>query len=151
MNQTIKPVANTNDEILQHIEPDVPVQVYRNLHKNCLSVRQCGRVKCHSSRVILYQVKYMVSQAGRDRVRREKRKNVHAVIQGVVQPGLSLPSQLFNWVWHELYYNPYECEGFTDTESGWVATTSEFCDVEMVNDKPIVFGHYVKYRNPNDA
>ena len=62
------------------------VFVYRNLHQNCWSVKskETGRVIAHADEVILSDVDYKVSQAGRDRVLREKSKNVHAGLVGTL-------------------------------------------------------------------
>jgi hypothetical protein len=63
------------------------VEVYRNLHKNCYSVRALtgenkGRVIDHVQSITLTDAKFVVQPAGRDRVLREKRKNVHAFVRG---------------------------------------------------------------------
>jgi hypothetical protein len=62
------------------------VFVYRNLHQNCWSVKskETGRIIAHADEVILSDVDYKVSQAGRERVLREKSKNVHAGLQGTL-------------------------------------------------------------------
>ncbi len=62
------------------------VFVYRNLHQNCWSVksRESGRVIAHADEVQLSGVDFKVSQAGRDRVLREKSKNVHAGLVGTL-------------------------------------------------------------------
>lgn len=65
------------------------VKVYRNLHRNCYSVvcmesghPMKGRVIAHVSDLMLAQAEFRVSEAGRQRVLREKRKNVHAYVIG---------------------------------------------------------------------
>ena len=63
------------------------VEVYRNLHKNCYSVRALtgknkGRVIDYVQSITLKDAKFVVQPAGRDRVLREKRKNVHAFVRG---------------------------------------------------------------------
>lgn len=60
------------------------VEVYRNLHKGCLSVRLNGLVVAHVSEITLEGVVFKVSESGRQRVIREKRKNVHALVKGRV-------------------------------------------------------------------
>lgn len=62
------------------------VFVYRNLHQNCWSVksRETGRVIAHADEVQLSGVDFKVSQAGRERVLREKSKNVHAGLVGTL-------------------------------------------------------------------
>ena len=53
------------------------VLVYRNLHKNCWSIKQDGLVKAHALELQLYSATIKVSRKGQERVRKEKRKNVH--------------------------------------------------------------------------
>ena len=61
---------------LKTIDPAKRVYVYRNLHKNCWSVRQSGKVVDHTHFLLLRDCRYLVGEAGRERVRREKKKNV---------------------------------------------------------------------------
>ena len=65
------------------VAPD-RVKVYFNLNLDCLSVidAETGLLYCHAHRVELHNAKFRVQEAGRQRVLREKRKNVHAYIQG---------------------------------------------------------------------
>ena len=49
------------------------VFVYKNLHKNCWSVRQDALVKAHAFELNLYDCTIKVSRAGQARVRKEKR------------------------------------------------------------------------------
>jgi hypothetical protein len=62
------------------------VFVYRNLHQNCWSVKSkdTQRVIAHADEVQLSGVEFKVSQAGRERVLREKSKNVHAGLVGTL-------------------------------------------------------------------
>jgi hypothetical protein len=62
------------------------VEVYWNLHRNLFSIRALsgpmkGRVIGHAHKVILEDVAFVVREAGRQRVLREKRKNVHAFVR----------------------------------------------------------------------
>jgi hypothetical protein len=65
------------------VAPD-RVKVYYNLNLDCLSVidAETGLLYCHAHRVELHDAKFRVQKAGRQRVLREKRKNVHAYIVG---------------------------------------------------------------------
>ena len=68
-------------------DPDRPVRVYRNLgHESpeAFSVMQRGLVVGHADRLVLGAARPVVSAAGRARVLRTKRKNVHAFIEGHV-------------------------------------------------------------------
>ncbi len=63
------------------------VQVYWNLHKDCWSVvalegDQKGRVVTHADKVLLRGATFSVQPAGNAKVRREKKKNVHAFVRG---------------------------------------------------------------------
>ena len=58
------------------------VEVYRNLHNDKLSVRYGGKVVGHVDSIWLRDATFAVQPAGRDRVRREKKKNVHAFVRG---------------------------------------------------------------------
>lgn len=84
------------------------VDVYRNLHRKCWSVRHRGIVHSHCHTVTLGDVTFRVSEAGRQRVLRERRKNVHAVVRGtlVAFDGALGDGSL------EVVYNPYKGDTF---------------------------------------
>lgn len=93
------------------------VFVYWNLHKKCFSLRSAktGRVIAHRNHLTLLNAITKVSEAGRQRVIREKRKNVHAGIVGEVD--LSWSDNTV--IWPELVYgsrrityNPYKGPDF---------------------------------------
>jgi hypothetical protein len=86
------------------------VQAYWNLHKKCFSIRYKGKVIGYSNRVHLTNCKFKVSEAGRQRVLREKRKNVHAVVEGELMPD----NEPFYGAIGQIYYNPYKYETFED-------------------------------------
>ena len=63
--------------------------VYANLHKACWSIKalngpNAGRVVAHADKVVLQDATFKVSEAGRQRVLKERRKNVHAGVVGVL-------------------------------------------------------------------
>lgn len=92
--------------------------VYRNLHKNCWSVRNraTGRVEYHEYSLVLFdECVLRVSQSGRARVLAERKKNVHAMIHGTFYSEAS-PNVTSEWV--QVTYNPYRYETFVrkDTE-----------------------------------
>lgn len=91
------------------LDPDKPVYVYRNLRKKCFSVRQGGRVVAHVPSITLKDCTFIVQPAGRDRVRREGRKNVHAFVKGMVtedREWLKDPSRAV--------YDPYKFDTFVN-------------------------------------
>jgi len=60
------------------------VEVYFNLHKRVFSVRSCktGRVVHHTKNVHIRDPQFVVREGGRQRVLRERKKNVHAFVRG---------------------------------------------------------------------
>ena len=98
------------------------VVVYRNLHKKCWSIkdRKTGLVIEHRDMVHLISCLFKVSQKGRERVLREKCKNVHAGVWGT----LSDAAPCFdNWI--QVRYNPYHCGAFVDVNASMVTAASE--------------------------
>ena len=76
--------CSADSKVSELIDPTKPVEVYKNLHRGCWSVRQNGIVRFHTYAIALEQCQFKVSESGRQRVLREKRKNVHAFIKGMV-------------------------------------------------------------------
>jgi len=89
------------------------VDVYWNLHKKCWSVRdvQTGRVVAHEASVVLMDCKFVVQPGGRQRVIREKRKNVHAWVRGRWLPDDESWWRPF-WSVGKVTYNPFKYETF---------------------------------------
>ncbi len=91
--------------------PDgLDVEVYWNLHKRLFSVRdrKTRKVIAHRSSIHLTDVSFHVSEAGRQRVLREQRKNVHATVRGTT--GSSDHTGKMSFV----RYNPYAYATFVD-------------------------------------
>ena len=78
-------MIKSKDDPRYQINPAKPVFVYKNLHKDCWSVKQDGLVKLHTNDITLYDCEFKVSKVGRDRVLKEKRKNVHAGVRGYIE------------------------------------------------------------------
>ena len=93
------------------IDKDKRVFVYYNLHKECWSVRQGGKVVDHTHDIMLRDCQYLVGKAGRKRVLREKRKNVHAGVSGYVVDFIPACR-----TYHELTYNPYRHTTFVSKQ-----------------------------------
>jgi hypothetical protein len=83
------------------------VDVYWNIHKRIFSIRDVKTrlVIGHLNQLVLVNCTFRVSEAGRQRVVRTKRKNVHAVVRGNFLPGF-LPANLAD-DWRVAKYNPY--------------------------------------------
>lgn len=86
------------------------VDVYFNLHKKCLSVRdrKTRLVIKHVDSIALDDVTFRVSESGRQRVLREHRKNVHAFVSGVVSSATCCSEQQT----FRATYNPYKYSSF---------------------------------------
>lgn len=96
------------------------VEAYYNLHKRCLSYRPSGgRVK-HAKAMIINDVTFAVQPAGRERVRREGKKNVHAFVRGEPAWVAGADDSLDDYTqenldrqgYRKVTYNPYKFDSF---------------------------------------
>ena len=103
------------------------IEVYRNLHKNCFSVRHKGKVVGYlydDEQLALTNVKFVVQPAGRAKVLRENKKNVHAFVRGeYVGFENNLTNNLYFGEFEDLdfyavSYNPYKSDKFVVKETG---------------------------------
>ena len=90
------------------------VFVYYNLHKHLWSIKALegdskGKVIARLNTVLLHNPKPKVSEAGRQRVIREQKKNVHAGIIGEWGELFPLPTDTNA---REITYNPYKYSSF---------------------------------------
>jgi hypothetical protein len=96
------------------------VECYYNLHKHCLSYRRPGEKVRHAGALVLEYPRFTVQPAGRERVRREGRKNVHAFVRGLLvhsyEPGVKLEdldtAMDEDMDWNRVTYNPYKYDSF---------------------------------------
>ena len=96
------------------------VFVYYNLHKHKWSVKdvKTGRVIGHHYEVSLYNATFKVSEAGRARVLKEKRKNVHAGVEGYLTTDVLARKMDGTILWesqserHRVTYDPYKYDTF---------------------------------------
>jgi hypothetical protein len=131
------------EQLVQVIDTNKRVQVYRNLHQDCWSVRQSGKVVAHVEYIWLRDARMNVGQLGRLRVLKTKQKNVHAYISGYVEPVLSaweleneLESQGNDW--KEVTYNPYKSNKFVCKNGGDVIVSSPLVDMSCHDDMPVL-------------
>ena len=150
-----KPRVKRSIDIRCWIDSNKKVRVYRNLHKNCFSIKQDGIVKCHADNVTLHECKFIISKAGQKRVRDEEKKNVHAFIEGYVVDtrqaddivdGKKSDEEIDqgNSNWKKLFYNPYLCDGFVrDEEFNWkkpsIASRAYFVNLSNVDFVPYAY------------
>lgn len=88
------------------------VKVYRNLTQQCYSVMHKGIVIAHVLSCKLTNATFKVSEAGRQRVIKQKRKNVHAFIEG--EWDRSELGAFYSQFLKRVSYNPYEAPYFMD-------------------------------------
>lgn len=93
------------------------VEIYWNLHKHCFSIKACdgpkkGRVVQYVWSFNLSDAKFVVRPAGRDKVRREGRKNVHAFVRGFWDKELEYSLK------NQVSYNPYKNDTFVSVLDG---------------------------------
>jgi len=93
------------------------IEVYRNLHKDCFSIRKNGRVVKYiydDDKLHMMDVKFAVQPAGRAKVLRERKKNVHAFVRGIY----TAPSESVDAWQYRATYNPYKMGCFFTTFGG---------------------------------
>jgi len=81
----------------------------------------------------------------------EKRKNVHAYIEGVVANARETDN-LLPFSWTELYYNPYKTDFWQDRTSGKEVESAEWVDVDgqpQGSGLAPVVGFNLMYRKEN--
>lgn len=83
-----------------------------------------GIVQGYPDEVHIVGVRFKVSQKGRERVLREKSKNVHAGVQGARMPATSTVD-LTEDGWFEVEYNPYLYDSFVDLDGQPIYTAAE--------------------------
>lgn len=94
------------------------IEAYYNLHQQCLSARPIGgRVK-HYLWLGMRDVTFAVQPAGRRKVLREQKKNVHAFVRGQLESSYELNSYVpfdddfEDKYFDEVTYNPYKYSSF---------------------------------------
>ncbi len=108
-------------------------QVYRNLHTKNWSIRDAKtkRVVGHADHIEMQNVEAVVSEAGRQRVLRERKKNVHAFLVGEVVDTFGYKSYkrrklkrsertgTSSSIRMKVRYNPYKHSTFVVTGPDW--------------------------------
>jgi hypothetical protein len=117
------------------------VFVYFNLHRKCFSIKALegdrkGRVVAHSTTVLLEGCKFKVSEAGRQRVLREKRKNVHAGVTGTWINADRVEScyEFLSMVGRQVSYNPYKYSSFVIKATEQVVDKADVVGMKVFAD-----------------
>jgi hypothetical protein len=122
------------------------VFVYFNLHRKLFSVKALegpnkGKVIGHTYSVSLNDVTFKVSEAGRQRVLREKRKNVHAGVVGTLDCDLSNQDHrnfgysLMKYHSTQVTYNPYRFTSFVNKRTWEPVRHAQYCLLNAVNGR----------------
>lgn len=89
------------------------VKIYKNLHNGLFSVIQNNLVVAHIESFTLNNVVFKVNESGRQRVIKEKKKNVHAFICGLlVNVNEDLTDVLVSNPHTLIRYNPHHAKTF---------------------------------------
>lgn len=129
-----------------YIDESRKVFIYKNLHKNCWSVKQDGLVKMHTHDLSLFDCSFRVNAKGREKVLKEKRKNVHAGISGYIdlpweEENVSREGQAAKLA----MYNPYKYKSFVrvddDSKPVFWSSTARVVTAKNHGDKDKV--HFV--------
>ena len=120
------------------------VMVYYNLHKKTFSVTHNGKVKFYADYVNLKNVEFRVREGGKERVRQEMRKNVHAFVIGDLSdyceyPCENMPEETNDKI---ITYNPYEYDSFVKLDSKDPTKYKPIYnadEIDMINTKNKIF------------
>jgi hypothetical protein len=115
------------------------VMVYYNLHKHTFSVTYDSKVIMHADYVKLGDVEFRVRKGGKERVRSEKSKNVHAFVIGKLldyceYPCDEIPTPSSDKV---VTYNPYKNDTFIFKNTEEPVYHAQ--EVDMINAKNKLF------------
>ena len=130
----IKPLVNPNHPLLKGIKVDV----YYNLHKKTFSIRCNGKVIAHRDKVIIKNPQYIVGEKGKQRVRREKSKNVHAFVRGTL---MDSDRDLGHYA-YKVSYNPYLHDTFVRVLDGSAIHDSKWAVLIKTENLPPVIWSY---------
>jgi hypothetical protein len=115
------------------------VAAYYNLHKNIFSLQSrekdtYGKVIGHVESVVLKSPKFVVRQAGREKVLNDKTKNVHAFVVGYVVDGVDTRNLA-----KIVTYNLYKYSTFVVKETEEPIEQAEYAVLRLgYNNKPII-------------
>ncbi len=115
------------------------VMVYYNLHKHTFSVQKNGIVVFHADYLKLKDVEFRVRVGGKEKVRKEKSKNVHAFVIGILEyfceyPCEEMPEEPVGEI---ITYNPYLYDSFVFRKTKEPVYNAN--EVVMINLKNKIF------------
>lgn len=114
------------------------VMVYYNLHKHTFSIKYNNIVIMHADMVKLKNVEFRVREGGKEKVRLEKSKNVHAFVIGELIDFCEYPcGDMKEPSGIVVTYNPYKFDSFVIKKTEEPVYNAR--EVEMVNLKDKIF------------
>jgi hypothetical protein len=115
------------------------VMVYYNLHKHTFSVTYDGKVILHADYVKLFDVEFRVRKGGKEKVRQEKSKNVHAFVIGRLMDYCEFPCDNIPLPSSDnvVTYNPYKHDSFVYKNTDEPVYNAK--EVDMINSKNKLF------------
>lgn len=115
------------------------VMVYYNLHKHTFSVQKNGIVVFHADYLELKDVEFRVRVGGKEKVRKEKSKNVHAFVIGMLEDFCEHPCEEMpeEHVGEIVTYNPYLYDSFVYKKTKEPVYNAN--EVVMINSKNKIF------------
>jgi hypothetical protein len=114
------------------------VMVYYNLHKHTFSVQKNGIVVFHADYLKLKDVEFRVRVGGKEKVRKEKSKNVHAFVIGILEDFCEFPCEdMTEPVGEIVTYNPYLYDSFVYKKTKEPVYNAN--EVVMINSKNKIF------------
>ncbi len=119
---------------MKSLDKTKKVEVYFNLHKKCWSIRQAGKPVVHSDFVEIKEPQFVVQQGGNARVRREKRKNVHAFVRGYLTDRVGIFPKNQKLV----TYNPYKHTSFVERGTDKPICSAQYAVLDITDKKPLV-------------
>jgi hypothetical protein len=88
----------------------------------------------HTDFIEIKDPQFVVQQGGNARVRREKKKNVHAFVRGYITQGVSIMPAKQKLV----TYNPYKHTSFVERGSDRPICNAEYAVLDITDKKPLV-------------
>ena len=119
---------------MKSLDKTKKVEVYFNLHKKCWSIRQAGKPVVHSDFVEIKEPQFVVQQGGNARVRKEKRKNVHAFVRGYLTDRVGIFPKNQKLV----TYNPYKHTSFVERGTDKPICSAQYAVLDITDKKPLV-------------
>jgi hypothetical protein len=137
-----KPLVDDYNSQIELINPEKKVSVYRNLHKDCLSVKQGTKVIFHTRKILLKNVKYRVNERIRQSVIENKRKEVHAFVDGFICNSSTFWLPKPPCFLEKVVYNPYTDSTFKYSQYGGECLVSDFCLLFMSEKKSSILAGF---------